>query len=264
MKRGQKTNSQSQSVEVMDFLTELARMLVNAGISHDQFAQASEFAFVRAASRQARFQNSKVNQSAVAAMTGLNRTKIRALIKDEAPRRKGTENRIDRIISAWVSEAELLTASGEPRRLKVSGPRGTFSWLVRRHGGDIPPKAMLGELIRRRVVRVEGELVILSATARKTREAKRLSQVSRALASVLRLPPMHLDSRSVRVSSVDIVHQSTTAVGRVVLQQRISRSLRAFAAEVEAACAAVALESPAATGSKKRQAKTSIFLMSQD
>jgi len=253
-----------QPIELVEFFTELARLLVDAGISHAQFTRISEVAFFRAAANGARFRNAKINQSAIAAMTGLNRTRVRGLLKKGFRGFSAAENRIDRIVTAWVSEPEFLTSAGEPRRLRLSGGKGTFDWLAKKHGGDVPTKAILAELSRRRAIRIRAGYVVLSATARKTRESKRLNQIARALTSVLRLPGEGRNSQSVRVANFEVTHPSTTAVGRVILQRRIAKSLRAFISDIEAAGAAVALEAPAQVGKEQRYGKTGVFLISQD
>jgi len=252
------------AIDLTEFLTEFARLLLGAGISHDRFSRLSELAFLRAAILGARFHNSRINQSAVAAMTGLNRTKVRSLLRSESRDRKPIESKIDRVIAAWVSEAELLTSTGQPRKLKLEGDRASFSWLAKRYGKDMPSKSLLRELLRRRLVRVRKGFVTLSESARRTRETKRLTQISRALATVLKRPSNESESRSVQVSTFEVAHFATTAVGRVLLQKRISKILRAFMGEVEAASAAVALEAPAPSESERRLAKTSVFLISQD
>lgn len=258
------TQTTEQSIELVEFFTELARLLVDAGISHSQFTRISEVAFFRAAANGARFRNAKINQSAIAAMTGLNRTRVRSLLKKGFRGLSAAENRIDRIVTAWVSEPEFLTSAGEPRRLRLSGGRGTFDWLAKKYGGDVPTKALLAELSRRRAIRVRGEYVALSSTARKTRESKRLIQIARALTSVLSLPEEGSSSQSVRVANFEVTHPSTTAVGRVILQKRIAKSLRAFMSEIEAAGAAVALEAPVLVDKERRYGKTGVFLISQD
>lgn len=253
-----------RSVELVEFFTELARLLVDAGVSHTQFTQISEIAFLRAAALGARFANSKINQSTVAAMTGINRTRVRELLKGDLQEFAIAENRVDRLVTAWVSEPELLTSSGQPRKLRLSGGKGTFAWLARRHGGDVPARALVRELSRRGLIRKKGDFVSLSVTARRTRESKRINQIARALTSVLSLPVPGTHAQSLRVASLEVAHPPTTAIGRVILHKRISKSLRAFMAEVEAAGAAVAVEAPLKGANGKRLAKTGVFLISQD
>lgn len=253
-----------QPVELVEFFTELARLLVDAGISHAQFTRISEVAFFRAAARGARFRNAKINQSAIAAMTGLNRTRVRKLLKKGFRGLPATEDRVDRLVTAWVSEPELLTSAGEPRRLRLSGGKGSFDWLAKRHGGDVPTKAILGELSRRRVIHIRGGYVALSAASLRSRESKRLNQIARALTSVLKLPTEGKNSQSVRVVNFEVTHPSTSAVGRVLLHKRITKILRAFMSEIEAAGAAVALEAPVQGHKDRRYGKTGVFLISQD
>jgi hypothetical protein len=67
------------------------------------------------------------------------------------------------ILHKWYTENEFLTPSGTPADLKFDGPGVTFTNLVKRYGGDIPPGAMRTEL--RRINAIEetesGELRVL-------------------------------------------------------------------------------------------------------
>jgi hypothetical protein len=250
--------------DLIGFLVEFARLLLAAGISSDQFLKLAQLAFIHAASSDARFRNERINQSAVAAMTGLNRTQVRSLLKKERARSKSKVSRIDRVVSAWISEAEFLTVTGSPKRLQISGARGSFSMLAKKHSGDIPPRALLRELSRRQLVRVVGNYVTLAPSARHTHLERRLGQISNALEAVLKRPADQHDARSVKVATFEVCHEAPGATGRVLLRKRIARSLQAFMTDVEAACAAVALETPARGGGPKRVTKTGVFLITQD
>jgi hypothetical protein len=52
------------------------------------------------------------------------------------------------ILHKWYTESEFLDRLGAPAVLKFDGPGATFSNLVRKYGGDIPPGAMRTELRR--------------------------------------------------------------------------------------------------------------------
>jgi len=264
MRRASVSLNEDEMSDLVGFLVELARLLLAAGVSSDQFAKLAQLAFIRAASTGARFRNDRINQSAVAAMTGLNRTQVRALLKKERTRARAKKSPIDKVISAWISEAEFLTSSGTPKNLRMSGARGSFSMLAKRHGGDIPPRALLRELTRRGLVTVTGDYVTLAASARRIRQDKRLGQISSALESVLKRPGNQQDARSVKVATFEVAHGAPAAIGRVLLRRRITKSLQAFMADVEAASAAVALEAPARRGTPKRLVKTGVLLITQD
>lgn len=262
--RTERAPSRSQSSDVLSFLTEFARLLLAAGVTSNQFNEIAQLAFFRAASEDARFRNSRINQSTVAAMTGLNRTKIRALLRAEQRKSLTTsESRVDRLISAWISEAEFLESSGEPRRLRLSGNRGSYASLAKKHGSDVPPRALLRELTRRKLVKVVEGHVSLSPNAKGVRDAKRLQQVSIALASILEAPESANRRRALKVFTFEVRHPAPSAVGRILLQRRITKSLRAFLSELEAACNAVVLEAP--QGHRiSRMGKTSVLLLNQD
>jgi len=251
--------------DVLSFLTEFARLLLAAGLTSSQFHQLSELAFFRAASQDAKFRNLRINQSSVAAMTGLNRAKIRSIIRAE--KRKSAsrlESQREKLLTAWTSEPEFLTASGGPRRLRINGVRGSFAALARRHGGDITPRALLRDLVKRRLVTISDGFAQMASNARELREAKRLEQVAAALASVLSAPDSENPGRVMKVMSFEIRHAAPDAVGRILLQRRITKSLKGFMAELDAACNAIAVGVPGGKEQARRKAKTSVVLLNQD
>jgi hypothetical protein len=67
------------------------------------------------------------------------------------------------ILHRWYSEQAYLTNDGVPRVLDFDGGDGSFSDLVRKFGGDIPPGAMRTELKRINAIKEsdDGRLQIL-------------------------------------------------------------------------------------------------------
>lgn len=61
------------------------------------------------------------------------------------------------ILHHWWSDDEFLDKDGNPTELPFAGPRGSFSALVKKYGGDIPPGAMRTELKRVGAVEVDKE-----------------------------------------------------------------------------------------------------------
>ena len=84
-------------------------------------------------------------------MTGLTRKEVRRL-RDKTMAGQGAvvirPTPMATILHKWYSESEFLDRSGAPAILKFDGPGATFSSLVRKYGGDIPPGAMRTELKR--------------------------------------------------------------------------------------------------------------------
>lgn len=132
-------------------LRPLARALLRAGIGHREFNEISKSAYVDVATKDYGLRGRPTNISRVAVMTGLTRKEVRRLRnKSEA----GEETEVGRttpmgvVLHRWYTESDFLTANGEPRELQFDGESNSFSDLVRRHGGDIPPGAMRTELKR--------------------------------------------------------------------------------------------------------------------
>jgi len=67
------------------------------------------------------------------------------------------------ILHRWYTDGEFLSESGEPLDLNFEGDGASFSTLVQKHGGDIPPGAMRTELKRINAVEemTDGKLKVL-------------------------------------------------------------------------------------------------------
>ncbi len=136
---------------LLTMLRPLARALLRAGIGHREFNEISKSAFVDVATKDYGLRGRPTNISRVAVMTGLTRKEVRRLRnKNEA----GEDTLILRstpmgiILHRWYTDDEFLNEKGEPIPLPFDGDGVTFTSLVQKHGGDIPPGAMRTELRR--------------------------------------------------------------------------------------------------------------------
>ncbi len=132
-------------------LRPLARALLRAGIGHREFNEISKSAYVDVATKDYGLRGRPTNISRVAVMTGLTRKEVKRLRnKVEA----GEETDVGRltpmgvVLHRWYTEIDFLTETGEPKDLRFDGGKNSFSDLVRKYGGDIPPGAMRTELKR--------------------------------------------------------------------------------------------------------------------
>jgi hypothetical protein len=129
----------------------LARALLRAGIGFREFDEIAKTAFVEIATEDYGLRGRPTNISRVAVMTGLTRKEVRRLRDKSASGERTVVLRstpMATILHRWYTESEFLTESGTPAELKFDGPGTTFSTLVRKYGGDIPPGAMRTELKR--------------------------------------------------------------------------------------------------------------------
>ena len=136
---------------VLLVLRPLARALLRAGVGYREFAEISKTAFVDVAGRDYGLRGRPTNISRVAVMTGLTRKEVRR-IRDKTETGKTTAleklTPMGQVLHRWHTEREFVAKDGEPAVLRFSGEGTTFSQLVKKYGGDIPPGAMRTELKR--------------------------------------------------------------------------------------------------------------------
>lgn len=148
-------HSSALAVAVTRILRPLIRVLLRNGISFHTFAELSKRAYVEVASNDMGIPGRKSSGSRVAILTGLTRKEIQRLSSigpDDDPEGAERYNRAARVIAGWVRDKEFVDARGEPLPLAGEGGRLSFAELVRRHGGDVPARAVLDELLRVGVV----------------------------------------------------------------------------------------------------------------
>jgi hypothetical protein len=259
------SGSRSHSVDshVVEFLAELASFLVAAGITNTRFSAMARLAFFRAASDQARFGNARLNQSAVAAMTGLTRLQVRQFSKQAKPVPRESRDRLDNIVEGWTTDSAFLTTGFRPRQLRTAGRGKNFGALVRKYGGDIPPRSALRELQRQGLATIKGGYVSLRRPANQTRDKLRLQRTARALAEVLKSVGTRVPV-PLRVVTSQVSYPATSDKGRVLLQKRVVDGLRVFSSGIQTAGVSAAMDAPPKKGAQNRISRTRILVMTED
>lgn len=135
------------------FMLPIARFLLRNGIGYREFAEISKLAFVQVASDDYGLRGRRTNMSRVSVMTGLNRKEIRKLrdrLEAEDWEPDPTLSKPATVLAKWYTSPKYLGPKGSPKWLPLEshGKRVSFSGLVREVGGDVPPGAMLKELLR--------------------------------------------------------------------------------------------------------------------
>lgn len=132
-------------------LRPIIKILLRYGISFSEFAETAKTTFVDVASAEFGLRGRPTNISRVAVMTGLTRKEVRRL-RDKL---NYGQNKVEvkttpiaKVLSRWHSEREFLDEEGRPAILPFSGTDRSFSDLVKKFGGDVPPGAMRTELKR--------------------------------------------------------------------------------------------------------------------
>jgi hypothetical protein len=134
-------------------MTPLVRILLRNGISFREFAEIVKEVFVAVCARDLAVPGRRMTMSRIAIVTGLTRKEVSSIVRDDELRRKALEtnaNRAARLLEAWHTDTRFLGPYGFPRDLFIDrkDPDGTFADLVGEHGGDMPVRAMLDELLR--------------------------------------------------------------------------------------------------------------------
>ena len=127
------------------------KILLRYGIGFNEFAETLKTAYVDVSSSEFGIRGRPTNISRVAVMTGLTRKEVRRLrtkieIGDDKVTVKSTP--ITEILHRWHAEDEFVDSHGRPATLPFSGPKKSFSSLVKKFGGDVPAGAMRAELKR--------------------------------------------------------------------------------------------------------------------
>jgi hypothetical protein len=136
-------------------LRPIARALLKAGVGYREFAEISKTAFVDVAGRDYGLRGRPTNISRVAVMTGLTRKEVRR-IRDKTAEGDEIEfsklTPMSQVMHRWFTEDEFTSNNGMPLVLDFDSDGPSFSKLVKKYGGDIPPGAMRTELKRVGVV----------------------------------------------------------------------------------------------------------------
>jgi hypothetical protein len=139
-------------------LRPVVRFLLRYGIGYREFSSVCKAVFVDVASSEFGLRGRPTNASRIAAMTGISRKEIR-LLRSAVQNFTSLDvltanlNPLTVVLHFWHSDPDFSAPGRVPRALPFSGGPVSFSELVRRYVGDIPPGAIRTELRRNGAVR---------------------------------------------------------------------------------------------------------------
>lgn len=136
---------------ILKLLRPLVRLLLRNGVSYGDFADLSKWVFMDVASKEFGVAGRKQTVSRVSVITGLTRKEVSRLQKIATPDDSAIAhqyNRAARVISGWMRDKRFLDRHGDTAPLHFDEGNNSFTELVKEHSGDIPPRAILDELIR--------------------------------------------------------------------------------------------------------------------
>ena len=133
-------------------LRPMARVALRHGMSCLEFEDITRWVFVDAALHDPVLSlpgRGKQFKSRAAILTGLSRKEVMRLSRQPLPGDHediACRNRAARVVAGWFTPP-FADARGTPRVLQIKGSAESFVRLVREHGGDVPYRAILDELV---------------------------------------------------------------------------------------------------------------------
>lgn len=140
-------------------LRPVVKLLLQSGISYSEFTSVAKTVFVSVATEDYRRRGRPANFSQVSAMTGISRKEV-SRIRDPKPDERWTPSMesspVNTILHQWHFDPHFSDGAGRAHHLAFEGP-DSFSTLVARHVGDIPPGAMRSTLQKAGVLSQDDE-----------------------------------------------------------------------------------------------------------
>lgn len=136
---------------ILKLLRPLVRLLLRNGLTYGDFADLSKWVFMDVATKEFGIPGRKQTVSRVSVITGLTRKEVSRLQKIDAPDDSTIAhqyNRAARVIAGWLRDKKFHDKKGYPACLPFDSGKRNFTELVKKHSGDIPPRAILDELMR--------------------------------------------------------------------------------------------------------------------
>lgn len=138
---------------IVRMLRPMARVALRHGMSCLEFEDITRWVFVDAALHDPVLclpGRGKQFKSRAAILTGLSRKEVMRLSRQSVPGDHediACRNRAARVVTGWFNPP-FADARGAPRVLPIKGGAESFVRLVREHGGDVPYRAILDELVQ--------------------------------------------------------------------------------------------------------------------
>jgi hypothetical protein len=137
----------------------LAKLMVARGMTYAPVSELLKSTFLKAAQQELLAGGAKLTDSRLSLITGIHRKDVRRLRQEGDAQ---TENYAPplsaQVVAAWLGNSKLLDKSGAPVRLVKKGVGDQavdFENLVKSLSKDIRPRAVLDELIDRKIVSQE-------------------------------------------------------------------------------------------------------------
>lgn len=142
-------------------LRPLVRIMLRNGIASDAFTELVRTVYVEVADQEFSLPGKKQTVSRISVITGLNRKEV-ARLRGSDPLDSSDErwrNRAAAVLGAWERDPTFTDHKADPMDLPFADDGHIFSALVKKHSGDMQPRAVADELLRLGAIEaVDGKL----------------------------------------------------------------------------------------------------------
>lgn len=154
--------------EAAQLMRPLVQWLLRHGVPYPAFAELLKSVFVDAARSELASSEAKPTQSALSLLSGVHRKDVRTLEQStDAPhsRSAARPTLASQVFALWLNDRRYRAADGKPIALPRTGAARSFESLCRRVSSDVHPRVVLDELLRHRLVALDGEKVLVIASS---------------------------------------------------------------------------------------------------
>ena len=149
----EETSQKALFKAVYKLMRPLVRILLRNGVPYGAFTDIAKRAYVDVASKEFGVPGKKQTNSRVATITGLSRKEIQRVINLNLSGEIDQDmvvryNRAARVVYGWVHDNAYSGENGQSADLPFEGDSPSFSSLVKCYSGDVPPRAILDELLQ--------------------------------------------------------------------------------------------------------------------
>ncbi|MGQ7846687.1 DUF6502 family protein [Granulosicoccus sp. 3-233] len=215
--------NESLQQAVTKVLSPLVRLLLRHGVSHAEFANWAKQAYVREAEEHFGIDGKTPTLSRIAIVTGINRKEVKRIRELPSDVNTGVSkhNRAVRVVTGWLQDQEFQTAQGKPRVLTYGDSSDSFNQLVKRHGGDVPARALLDELERVGTVQHEAGKVSLlhQGYVPQQSESALLDIFATSATDLLTTLDYNLNGHDQRRLQMSVAYDNVTSEGREQFRQ---------------------------------------------
>lgn len=141
---------------IATILRPLVRILLRHGVSAGAMSEIVNRVYVEVAENEFKVPGRKQSDSRISVLTGLHRKHVARIKKFPALEKVELEerhNRAVRVLSGWSRDRRFQTKAGKPAVIPFEGKK-SFSELVEKYSGGVPPRAIRDELTRVGIIEI--------------------------------------------------------------------------------------------------------------